>query len=134
MDELFNRLCSGIRKGHNVKVIVDGKTMPVMITNMETDYISYEQRMRIKLEGIIELFSSTGNGVSNIPFHMMYEKVIFNDPATIVIWKDGSKTVVKCQKNDEYDPEKGVALCFMKKALGNKGNFNNILKAELPCN
>ncbi len=24
------------------------------------------------------------------------EKVIFNDPATIVIWKDKTKTVVKC--------------------------------------
>lgn len=61
-------------------------------------------------------------------------KVIVNDRVIpiIVIWKDGSKTVVKCQKNDEYDPEKGLALCFMKKALGNKGNFNNILKKELP--
>ena len=94
--------------------------------------MSYEQRIKIKLDGIIEQYSSMESGVSNIPFDMMYEKVIFNEPATIVIWKDGSKTVVKCQKNDEYDPEKGLALCFMKKALGNKGNFNNILKKELP--
>ncbi|WP_289225466.1 hypothetical protein [Bacteroides acidifaciens] len=99
---------------------------------METSSLSYEQRIKIKLDGIIEQYSSMESGVSNIPFDMMYEKVIFNEPATIVIWKDGSKTVVKCQKNDEYDPEKGLALCFMKKALGNKGNFNNILKKELP--
>lgn len=99
---------------------------------METSSLSYEQRIKIKLDGIIEQYSSMESRVSNIPFDMMYEKVIFNEPATIVIWKDGSKTVVKCQKNDEYDPEKGLALCFMKKALGNKGNFNNILKKELP--
>lgn len=129
----FNRLCAGVRKDYDVKIIVDGKTMPVMVTNMETDHISYEQRMRIKLEGIIELFSSTGKAASNIPFNMMYKRIIFNNPATIVIWKDGSKTVVKCQKDDVFDPEKGLALCFMKKALGNKGNFNNILKTELPA-
>lgn len=55
------------------------------------------------------------------------EKVIFNTPATIVIWKDGTKTVVKCQGDDKFDPEKGLALCFMKKALGNKSNFNNAI-------
>lgn len=62
---------------------------------------------------------------------LSYEKVIFNDPATIVIWKDGTKTIVKVQPGETYDAEKGLALCFMKKVLGNKGNFNNILKKEL---
>ena len=56
------------------------------------------------------------------------KQVIFNEPATIVIWEDGSKTVVKCGKDDVYDKEKGLALCFMKKALDNKGNYNNVLK------
>lgn len=54
--------------------------------------------------------------------HMSFaiKKVIFNNPATIVLWKDGTKTVVKCGNGDVYDKEKGLALCFMKKALGNK--------------
>ena len=132
MNELFNCLDLGREKGLDVKVIVNDRVIPIIVTNMETSSLSYEQRIKIKLDGIIEQYSSMESGVSNIPFDMMYEKVIFNEPATIVIWKDGSKTVVKCQKNDEYDPEKGLALCFMKKALGNKGNFNNILKKELP--
>lgn len=55
-------------------------------------------------------------------------KVIFHNPATIVFWEDGTKTVVTCQEGDLYDREKGLALCFMKKALGNKGQFNEILK------
>ena len=132
MNELFNCLYLGREKGLDVKVIVNDRVIPIIVTNMETSSLSYEQRIKIKLDGIIEQYSSMESGVSNIPFDMMYEKVIFNEPATIVIWKDGSKTVVKCQKNYEYDPEKGLALCFMKKALGNKGNFNNILKKELP--
>lgn len=56
------------------------------------------------------------------------KKVIFNDPATIVIWGDGSKTVVKCQNGEKFDKEKGLALCYMKKACGNKSNFNNVFK------
>lgn len=58
-------------------------------------------------------------------------RVIFNDPATIVYWKDGSKTVVKCGDNDVYDREKGLAMAIAKKYLGNKGNYNNILKKYL---
>ena len=56
------------------------------------------------------------------------EKVIFNDPATIVIWGDGSKTVVKCQEGDKYSKELGLAMCISKKYLGNKGNFNETFK------
>lgn len=53
------------------------------------------------------------------------EKVIFNPPATIVLWADGTKTVVKCQDDELFDPEKGLAMAFMKKMLGNKGNYYN---------
>ncbi len=59
------------------------------------------------------------------------KKVIFNNPATIILWKDGTKTVVKCQKGDTYDKEKGFYMCVAKKALGNKGNFNNEFKRWL---
>lgn len=60
-----------------------------------------------------------------------YKKVIFNKPATIIIWEDGTKTIVKCKEGEAFDPEKGIALCFMKRALGNKGSYNDILKREL---
>ena len=60
------------------------------------------------------------------------KKVIFNYPATIVLWSDGSKTVVKCQDGDIYDPEKGLAMAISKKALGNKGNYCNEFKKWLP--
>lgn len=59
------------------------------------------------------------------------EKVIFHDPATIVYWKDGSKTVVKA-KNEPFDPEKGLAMAISKYFLGNKGNYYEIFKKWLP--
>lgn len=45
--------------------------------------------------------------------------------AFTVVWKDGTTTVVHCQEGDEWDDEKALAMCFTKKALGNKGNFND---------
>ena len=60
------------------------------------------------------------------------KNVIFNPPATIVFWADNTKTVVKCGEHDEYDPEKGLAMAFTKKVLGNHGNYYNIFRKWLP--
>lgn len=58
----------------------------------------------------------------------LIEKVIFNKPATIVYWKDGTKTVVKCSNNElYYDPEKGLAMAICKKFLGHR-YYKNIKK------
>ena len=55
------------------------------------------------------------------------EKVIFNPPATIVIWYDKSKTVVKCRDVDEYDPEYGLAMCIAKKYFGSRHQMQKLV-------
>ena len=70
-----------------------------------------------------ELCDSHVRGRFNMMTKPEIKKVIFNDPATIVIWKDGTKTVVKAQDGDIFDPEKGLAMAISKKVLGNKGNY-----------
>ena len=59
------------------------------------------------------------------------ENVIFNNPATIVFWDDGSKTVVKCH-DSIFDPEKGLAMAIAKKALSNNGSYYEEFKKWLP--
>lgn len=54
--------------------------------------------------------------------------VIFNYPATIVLWADGTKTVVKAHDDDVYDPEKGLAMAICKKIGGNKWSYYNKFK------
>lgn len=61
------------------------------------------------------------------------KKVIFNDPATIVFWLDGSKTVVKCQEGDTYDKEKGLAMAFVKKYHGNSSDYYDHVRRYLEC-
>lgn len=60
------------------------------------------------------------------------KKVIFNDPATIILWNDGTKTVVHCGENDVYDKEKGMAMAIVKHLMLNKGNFNELFKKYIP--
>ena len=59
-------------------------------------------------------------------------RVIYNDPATIAFWSDGTKTIVKAQPGDIFDPEKGLAMIIAKKACGNTGNYYNGFKKWLP--
>jgi hypothetical protein len=59
------------------------------------------------------------------------KKVIFNDPATIILWGNGDKTVVKCRLGDEFDPEKGLAMAISKYVLGNNYEYYNTFKHYL---
>ena len=47
------------------------------------------------------------------------KKVIYNNPAVIVIWEDGTKTISKCDSQDDYSKETGLLWCIAKKCLGN---------------
>ena len=57
------------------------------------------------------------------------KKIIFHDPATIVFWEDGTKTVVKKTENDTDDREKAVMFAILKKVCGSRGNMNRYLKS-----
>lgn len=51
------------------------------------------------------------------------KNVVFNDPLTVIVWEDGTKTYVKASGEDAFDPEKGMALAIAKKAMENKYNY-----------
>lgn len=48
------------------------------------------------------------------------DRAYFNAPYTIVIWADGTKTVVKCSEEDIYHRHTGLAMCALKKLLGDE--------------
>lgn len=54
-------------------------------------------------------------------------KILIQGTATIIWWSDGTKTIVKCQKGDKMDPEKGIAMCVMKKFMGTNETYSNYL-------
>lgn len=46
-------------------------------------------------------------------------KVIYNEPATIVFWADGTKTISICDGEEEYNKLTGFSICIAKKFMGN---------------
>lgn len=116
-DSLFAKFYSGTIKERD-KMTIKGKKADYMYIDEVLGYAGSHYRS-------FEL-PSFNRCVPNI------KDVIFNNPATIVIWEDGEKTVVKCQEGDIYDPEKGLAMAITKRALGNKGNYCEELKKWLP--
>ncbi len=54
------------------------------------------------------------------------EKIIYNNPATIVWFADGEKIIVKCH-NEKFDKEKGVAMAIARK-LYTRSEFIKMVK------
>ena len=97
-----------------VPILVDIKTR--LNSEVKNDLYKY-------VENDIEQTKNLYYGLS-----LTIKDVIFNPPATIVFWMDGTKTVVKDQGEVFYDPEKGMAMAVAKKAFGNQGNYYNQFK------
>lgn len=59
------------------------------------------------------------NGAEGIFGNEVYiTKVLYNNPATIVFWSDGTQTRNVCPKNTLYNPDSGLAFCVLKKFMG----------------
>lgn len=87
------------------------------------------------LEGLAQYFRELENNKYTEEDKMRklaIKKVIYKNPATIVYWNNGEKTVVKCGENETFDPEKGLAMAIIKHLLGNEGNYYNEFKKFLP--
>lgn len=130
------------RNGDNCDLMVGDKRVPVSIDNIHygrgdelltfegTIYeYSYEHKRKNQSKVSYRDFydvcrSATPTNTSTLP---KIKDVIFNPPATIILWEDNTKTVVKCQEDYEFDPWTGLTTAIVKKALGNKGNYCNVL-------
>ena len=104
----------------------NGYTLNLPLT---ADIKSYKDYCRADVASIKSMLNSVYGATGQ--FRPQIKNVIFNDPATIVFWTDGSKTVVKCQEGDFYDHEKGLAMAISKKILGNNYSYYNTFKKWL---
>ena len=81
--------------------------------------------------GSLDKWMPYSRSIKNIKPIPAIKDVIFNPPATIIIWEDKTKTVVKCGEKDIYDPEKGMAMAISRKALGDRGSYYNVFEKWL---
>lgn len=101
---------------------------------------SYSFEFEVKDKGLGEAFRKEFMGMwsdTRSDYDRLIEgnikEVIYNADATIVLWRDDTKTVVKRQKGDRHDPEKAFAMCIIKKLAGNTGSYYDIFKQHVPA-
>lgn len=63
-------------------------------------------------------------------FRFAPKEIIYNDAATIVYWTDGTKTVVKCNENDEYSEYAGFVAAVAKKMYGGANAINRLIDSK----
>lgn len=56
------------------------------------------------------------------------KSVIYNNPATIVFWSDGTKTISKVSEGEEFSKEIGLAMCCAKKMFNSRSHFMKCIK------
>lgn len=56
------------------------------------------------------------------------QDVIYHEPATIILFKDGTKSVVKVSGDDVFDKDTGFLLALLKRIINNK-DYDYLLKA-----
>lgn len=105
------------------------------IADYVSDCISGRNNLTTEDRATAKCLTNSIYGAASMSMNNMsvfLKKVIYNDPATIAFWSDGTKTIVKAQPGDIFDPEKGLAMVIAKKACGNTGNYYNGFKRWLP--
>ena len=58
------------------------------------------------------------------------KQVIFNDPATIVTFSDGTKVCVKANENDKFSKEVGLMYALVKRLYANDVDENGYMKSS----
>lgn len=114
-----------------------GRELRTLIESVDPDKISSDYMINVNVDNdtvqkSIYMMTARGSGKTRWVSEQLknawpcknnikdnIKDVIFNDPATIVFWTDGTKTVVKCQPGEGFDPEKGLAMAISKRMLGN---------------
>lgn len=116
-----------------------GKNMTNMTLNELRKYIANEHTRnfvnREWFAGINGIRCETKvdyNGISRRNNMMKYgvKEIIYHDAATIVYWTDGTKTVVKCNENDEYSEYAGFIAAVAKKMYGGANAINRLIDSK----
>lgn len=116
-------------------IFTEDRAILIDVTGLELTNEFYSHNTTIEVDGVVT-FQIPNAIIPNewrlpVLSSMAHKKIIFNGRTTTVLWKDGSVTVVKAAENEPFDPEKGVAVAFMKKALGNQNLHNKILRKDI---
>lgn len=127
--------CSNIIRGNDNPMI--GADVSYDVASNRTDVnlrlaidglMTVDDVKSLMRDAVTQFFRNTYHKPTpRITNELAIDRVIYDGPATIVFWKDGTKTVVKCHGDDVFSERVGLLMCIAKRAYGDKGAFNDVL-------
>lgn len=94
-------------------------------------YNFYESELSVVPKGLAkynEYKRYVKNNLNNIfGLSLKPKRIIFSGPKTIVIWTDGTKTIVSCMEGDTYDPYAGFCAAVTKKLFGSTSQVKKVI-------
>lgn len=84
------------------------------------DTVEYTKELRNKLIGGTDEMKNAD-----------VKKIIFSGPKTIVLWTDGTKTIVSMSKDElRFDPEAAFCAAYTKKMFGTNSKIKRVIKEK----
>lgn len=92
--------------------------------------------LRAAVDWRLGQYTHTAFYADNEPYHIIssathvdldVDKIIYSGPKTIVLWNDGTKTIVSCGEDDEFDEYAGFCAAFAKKLIGSTSKIKRII-------
>lgn len=84
------------------------------------DTVEYTKELRNKLIGGTDEMKNVD-----------VKKIIFSGPKTIVLWSDGTKTIVSMSKDElRFDPEAAFCAAYTKKMFGSNSKIKRIIEQK----
>lgn len=90
----------------------------VVLTKRDVDILRTFNNDQLDLLSELIDLTEPFHGTVYAPVILCINHIKFSGPATIIFWKDGTKTIVKCAEEDEFNCETGIAMATLKKILG----------------
>lgn len=117
--------------------ISDAPTLLTSPITLNSDQISaifglkhssiYEDDTPILDKKATEKLNEQFRGYKYVPRQYKPKRIIYNDPATIVFWEDGTKTVVKRAKGEKFNKYNAFTAALAKKMFGNNSRVNKVV-------
>ena len=105
----------------------DLSTKPMVVFNTNNtasilENLKPPKAFHTQYDALTDAYMIQRNREDEMGMPRMIEEVIFQEPATIVKWSDGTKTVVKCKEGETFEKEVGLAMAIAKKYFGDEAH------------
>lgn len=96
--------------------------------NIEEETITMGLRSCKTLYRNLKEFQDKRIGGTNEMKELDVKKIIFSGPKTIVLWSDGTKTIVSMSKDEtNFDPEAAFCAAYTKKMFGSNSKIKRVI-------